>query len=596
MKKTCKLLSILWCAVTAFSVSACGGETVPPGSKVIKFWYEADSATNRVYYELVKTYNDGQGVEDKVYVQPSLMSDVAYIRNTYETSCEASVLLIDDKPFKDFAKDGLFLNMSSYLQNDAGTYDESKIPANLRDRFKLTIGGAGQKTIAGAGQDTYALPFGDDPNMVFYNKDHFAQQNINIISVSEEELPTYNAQNGTSYMPHGYAEYALSAAPAQGLTSSQNLAGQTVYKVFNNRIAMNWEEFRYLSKCFTESYNASSPSEYGFVSEWWFAYCWSVGGDCIGFDGEKYNFTLGDESANYLVTKDNVKVHNTTYRKGEIVTYEDKVNQSGIADIDGLYPLPSQRTALSEFLKASNTAGAEIDTNESGYGIMPPDFDRLGNFVNKKVTMMIDGYATQISALSRAMSGKFDITFQPQYRKYKGGSTYYQGGTGFANEYLKVIGTDSYTGELETDGDNTPIVGSRVSASIASALVIPAKSPADLHEAAWKFVRWAASEAGQAIMAKADRYTPNQTTDAVRNAFMSGSALNKWAALEVAKNTDIGDWSYFENGEWVNGWSDDFNYKLRKGTETFTTFMNDNYDSANAACANTSIIIKGRRR
>lgn len=95
--------------------------------------------------------------------------------------------------------------------------------------------------------------------------------------------------NGTgtyaNVQPHGYAEYKES--PFDGAVSSTNLAGETVYKVFNNRIPMNWEEFRYLSKCFTKTYRTDSPTTYGAATHHWFSFGWSVGGDCIGYDGRK---------------------------------------------------------------------------------------------------------------------------------------------------------------------------------------------------------------------------------------------------------------------------------------------------------------------
>ena len=53
-------------------------------------------------------------------------------------------------------------------------------------------------------------------------------------------------------MPHGYAEYAAENAEvkawadAAGFVVSTNLAGDEVYKVFNEQIPTNWEELRYL--------------------------------------------------------------------------------------------------------------------------------------------------------------------------------------------------------------------------------------------------------------------------------------------------------------------------------------------------------------
>src|SRR5699024_5478097 len=110
----------------------------------------------------------------------------------------------------------------------------------------------------------------------WYNAALFKAQGINIISCPEEELP----EEYPNVQPHGYAEYKN--APFDGATSSKTLDGRTVYKVFNDCIGMNWEEMRYLLKYFSKEWNPSSTSNYGFVSEYWFNYGWSVGGDVMG--------------------------------------------------------------------------------------------------------------------------------------------------------------------------------------------------------------------------------------------------------------------------------------------------------------------------
>ena len=52
----------------------------------------------------------------------------------------------------------------------------------------------------------------------------------------------------------------------------------------------DWEEQRYIMKCFTKSWNPEqATTDYGFASEYWFNYGWSVGGDVMGFDGEEYD-------------------------------------------------------------------------------------------------------------------------------------------------------------------------------------------------------------------------------------------------------------------------------------------------------------------
>lgn len=81
-------------------------------------------------------------------------------------------------------------------------------------------------------------------------------------------------------------------------------------------------------------------------------------------------------------------------------------------------------------------------------------------------------------------------------------------------------------------------------------------------------------------------------------------ALNDYPALskdynfsafaQAAVNGDIGDWAYFENGEWVNRWSGDYNDKVREGTMTVSEFLAANEKRASEDVTKTAIIINGR--
>lgn len=594
MKKITRILAVAVGVSAALSFAGCQTETVPEGRVGIEFWYEADINTNPTFYELVRTYNDTQGAEDGVYVSPSMINGIGDERNTYEGSCDASVVMItNDEVFKGFAVDGLFVDMSDYLAES--NFDTSDIPEAVLNSCRLTVGGSGEKSYAGTGQELLAMPFGTSTSVLFYNKSHFNAVGINVISVAEDELEEYNAANSTSFAPHGYAEYLT--APADGLTASTNLAGQTVYKVFNNRIPTNWEEMRHLAKMLTNRYNSTSISTYGYLGEYWFQYGWSVGGDCIGYDGEKYNFTLFDETPNYLATQA-VTVNGNEYAAGEIVSYEDKVNQEGIENMDGLHELPSQYDAVLEFVRLSNATNEEAEPGVPGYGVTPETLTSISaQFMSGTVAMILETYANNINTLNRTIRGQFDMAPLTQYREYVGGSIY-QSGSGFAGEHLKVIGAtydgEVYTGELLYEND-TPVVGARDVMTRVFQLVIPKNSDPAKYDAAWKFISWAAGEEGQAIMLKTGRWEPNQDTLAYEGLAQQGTDINYWAAADASRHGDIGDWSYFESGEWVNDWASDFNSHLRTGSMTITEYLDGNGTAAQAACEATNIVILGRR-
>lgn len=599
MRKAGKLLAVALgaclCVGAAGALTGCGG--LPEGFTGVSFVYEADMYANPAFYELVKAYNDGQGQIDQVKVDPKQISGVGTTRTTYEGYCEYNVAMTDENVFKDIAMDGLFVNLNDYVKDDG--YDLSGIATGALNSARMTIGGANEKIKAGAGQDLYAMPFGSAPTVIYYNKQHFENQKINVVSCAEENL----AAQYPKLAPHGYAEYLNE--PFTGAQSSQNLAGETVYKVFNNRIPMNWEETRYVAKMFTKKYNDASPSQFGYVNEWWFALGWSVGGDAIGWDGEKYDFTLMDKTANYLAVQD-VTVNGKQYRAGDIISYEDKKKESDIASMTELYKLPSQYDAQIEFLRCTVGTESEVEEGLNGYGLFPTDLEKIGNFTNGTVAMT--GLTMEeFNRFNRSQKGRFDVAPEQQFRKYEGGSVYYDGEKTFQNEYLKVIG-QKYDGEAKSEtgaeykgavlthdgtANGTKIVGSDKVMSAYTYLVIPKNSDAEKFDAAWKFIKWACGTDAQKILSKTNRYVPVRSAAADEFAALTGS-YNYWALVNASKNGDIGDWAYFENGEWVNRWSGDYNDYVRKGERTITRFLTDNENRAKQDCANTNFVLLGR--
>ena len=589
------MLGTLLAGSMTIGLAGCNGDA-PEGSTEISFWYSASLTNNRIYRELINTYNEGQGQEDGVWVEGDNRQNVDSTQ-LYVNPPEA--LVVSDEDFKSYALDDLLLDMTSYYEEMPGDYNEADIPDGATEAFRFdTADNAEGKRMAGEGAAIQGVPFGISVQAYYYSKTAFEAYGINIISVSEEEL------NGSGtyakVQPHGYAEYK--DAPFDGAVSSTNLAGETVYKVFNNRIPMNWEEFRYLSKCFTKSFRADSPTTYGSATHHWFSFGWSVGGDCIGYDGEKYAFTVADQTPNYLVTHpDGVTVNGTQYAAGEIVTYEDKVNTENIAEMDGLYELPSQYDAIAEFDRLTTPTDREVDEGIPGYGISYAPDDGAANNLTIGEYAMFAWDMGAITTLESTNQGNYDIAPLTQYREYEGGSTYQKDGAdGFANEYLKVIGVDYgdgvYTGELAASEEGTPLTGVRAACASYSALVIPRNSDAEKHEAAWKFIRWAAGPEGQAILMQTNTIVPNQTELAMSESFLSfGEGKNYYALADSSQYSDIGDWAYFEDGEWVTAWSGYFNNQLRTGYMTITEFLNRTESVANNTIGAVNIVLNGRR-
>ena len=262
-------------------LGACNnGPDVPPGftGTAISFYATyVNQYSSAAYTELVNTYNETQGVEDNVYVEMTpnagsvgnLKSILTGVNSRYD------VIMVQDDQFKGLAMEsgrtgnGVFVNLEGLLTEEAKEeLDWEQIPESLLNiwRFNTEKASAdsdiGAKYLAGQGADLLAMPFNTSVHMLFYNTKIFGEMGINMVSVAEEDCGTGAY---AKLMPHGYAEYAASyGAPFEGAKLSENELGESVYKVFNNRVPLSWEELR----CLARAYQTHNNGGYGFMSEW----------------------------------------------------------------------------------------------------------------------------------------------------------------------------------------------------------------------------------------------------------------------------------------------------------------------------------------
>lgn len=570
---------------TAAALAGCANRPAEAGDRTVIYYQAANMNTNISvkYNEMVKAYNDTQGKTDNVYVQliPSA-SAVGGLENSLISNYQYDVVQIPDDGFKSLVLTGqeFFVELDKYLTDDVKTamhYDN--IPAGLKNRFRMNQKPeSNTKYNTGEGTATLGLPIINSPQVMYYNTVAMEKCTINVISVAESELAAYNTANGASLKPHGYAEYK--EKPYEGAKTSRNEAGAIVYKVFNDRIPMNWEENRCLSRAFMgQGYEA------GYISEWWYNYGWSIGGDCIGWDTatDAYVFTLADDQSNWLAL-DNVTVNGRSYAAGDVLIYEDKskVNEDSSLkfSLEGkLYELPSQRDAILEFNRLAVPTTKNADTGMPGYGVSSESVEnRTGKFTSGKVPFYIESYENTVSYKS-SMRGGVDIAPVVQYREYDGGSTYQKNGAaGFANEFLKVIGEEYdgevYTGELKTAGsNNVPVTGRCATESKANGLFIPKNAKNKNYDAAAKFVVWAASPEAQKILSSSGVSLPVQSDLGLGECSKDRALENSWAAAYSAQHCDIGDYTYFTSETWITEWSVTFNTEVRKGNMTLSAFL-----------------------
>ena len=609
MKKSrfVKVLALMLVLTMLAGFAGCtgGGEEAPSeaGGRTV-IYYAASYVTAQVqdaYKEMVKTYNETQGVIDGIYVQ---MRDnpgaIAGLESALRNNYQYDVVQLNDDEYKHLVQQNgkFFVTLDDYLTDEAKTaMDWSGIPQSLIDRFRMnTTPSEGGKFLAGTGASLLALPNGSNAQVLFYNKQILNKASINIISVPESELEAYNTANGTSLAPHGYAEYK--DAPFTDAKSSRNEKGEFIYKVFNECIPMNWDEQRLLARAFQQQYNY----EYGHMSEWWFYMGFSVGGDCIGWDEAtgNYKLTLGDKQPGYLALED-ITVNGSSYAKGEVLHYEDKTYLNTHADalnaLSGkVYPLPSMYDTVLEFTRLGVPADKQAESGLYGYGVAPSTTEnRSQRFTSGTDCPFLIEEFRQTQSFHNVLGDALGMALPPQYREYTGGSTYTHNG----KEYLKVIGEsydgEVYTGQLHTE-NGTPIVGECTTASEAAGLFLPANTKNKNYDEAFKFASWVAGPEGQKILAKGNMLIPNHTAYGLNEYAGSPDRLipNMWAGAFAAQKADIGDYTYFTSLTWITEWSVTFNSDVRQGEMTLSDFLAQKQNAADTGLKGMRLRINGR--
>ncbi|NMA67523.1 MAG: extracellular solute-binding protein, partial [Clostridiaceae bacterium] len=492
----------------------------------VTFWAEVDDANQTLILDIVHKFNE-ENPNINVTLVPQSTGYSSNLAATLRGSNPPDIVMIEDKFFKRYVNEGYLTKLDDYIKstNDQN-FSLDEIWPSIVNRFSYNP----ETGYSGTGSDYYAIPNGNNPTLLYYNITLFKQQNINIISIAEDELNDYNSKNGTSYLPHGF--YVYSKAPAEGLVARSD--GK--YYVFNNRIPTNWSELVELSKIFTKSYNPTSSSTYGFLNEWWFSFGWSVGGDCLEWDDEKgqYIFNLGDVTPNYLVTgSEPLTINNNKYNPGSLLSYEDKIyvakhlSDSKIKEYlntQKLYKLPSIKEAFTEFCRLSQTTNRVVTAGKYGYGGSPSP-TTLGNnskatyFTTGEVAIVCEslGSVRTIGENMKALGKEWDVAPLYQYREYNSDGT------------LKYV-------------NGIPVVGKMAAHNYSTGFAIP--SNAKHKDAAWKFITYIAGAEGQKVLMKTNTRVPNQISLANSDDYIKYtgdySFSNKKAILDMAKIATVG--------------------------------------------------------
>ncbi|MBE5819121.1 MAG: extracellular solute-binding protein [Clostridiales bacterium] len=593
MKNLSRFLALILCLAMCLSafISCTGGNgdkgtdvelddegNVRPSTDVAKveFWINGDEYELEVFSDLVERFNKKYegSIEVDIKQKPSDGYETAV--QTALSGSKLDVFYVGDAGYKSYAEQGLLFDITELVDNSS-IYDLSTMWSNVVTRYKYDINTKLSGTDSGR---YYGVPKDIGPTVIFYNETEFEKAGIKIISVAAEDLDAYNGgakdDRGNTKADIGLAdvtvkEYGYFVANGQ--------------KYFNNQIPMSWDETVEVANILQNS--MSNPNAYGYFTEWWFNYGWSVGGDCIQFvptsdpnhGGGWYDFTLSDSTPNYIVADDvgSVTVNGNTYAAGEIISYQDKLGLNGTSVAGESYSkeitaevlalvaegklneLPSQREAFTEFVRLAAKTSTVVDTvdgvNLYGYGITPTpssigsDAGKTQAFAQGEIGMLVDG-RWNVSYFRDPDSGvnfTWDVCPLPMYRDYD------VDGFGAERE-VTVHGIEAgHSGSVGLCINNNSLV----------------------KNAAWKFIEFVGSEEGQSAQAAKGFAIPLQKDLANTEVFLQSDKMprNSKIFINAAEVQGAGDWWYLTDNAWIDDWAGVLNGDVRNGKKSMTEFF-----------------------
>ena len=601
MKKfICVIFAAILFSVTLFG---CGGV----GNSNVKFWVYGDESELEIYTIMTDEFNETYGKENGIKVDISTKPPGNYeslIQTVSTSKSGPDVFLCIEDNFKKWVNMGFLTDMTQYL-DAVNDIDVSDVYATTVDRLRYDR----ENNTSNSDDPLYGLPLDTKPSALYYNESMFEKAGIIVISVDEENLDAWNDGKVADNRGKTRADYEAEHPELKGVTVPNKGYYRSIYPytvdvgwtypdenevlVFNNCIAMNWDEIEDLAMLFTPSYNTSAAAEFGtdfgYFTEWWFNYGWSVGGDCLtdlSGNGD-WNFSLLDYTPNFMVTGESYTGAYTgkTYTKGETLEHLDKFdipagelmtpdNEGGYtyngqkigirqsvteaAENGTLTALPSTREAFTRYLKLGAEKTADIE-GEGGLAISPNPLTfstrtRMNYFYSGKMAMLVDysSYMATVSEQAEERGFKWDIAPLAVYKEY--------------------------VAPLDPDCDETVVVGKTAGQSNSKAMV--SRENSQNKESAAKFIKWMASKAGQTIRAENGHF-PNQKELISRVVFPGYAPANVKAFSEALEFQGAGDWWYMADYEWINVWAVPLNSEVRNGKMTYDAWRADAVNDTN---------------
>lgn len=600
MKRNCfkKIMVGALSLFIALSGAACGSSE---SSSEIKFWYFGTDEEKLMYSSMVDEFNATKGKELGFIVE-----DLPRPASDYETAIERSgltrsgpdVFLVSDRKYKEWTALGFLTNLDAYMETE---------DALLSGMWQKTIDvlrySPTDKT-SNNDDSLWGLPVDTSPTAIFYNEDALKAAGVTVISVDEDRLDAWNKNEVRDGYGKYKSDYGITADipakgfyrsewPYQGPGSSWVRPQTGELLVFNNRIAMNWDELEDLAALTTKSYNGASTTQYGYYSTYWFNYGWSVGGDCIEALGENtdWTFTLGDDSANYIVLSADGyegRYSGKIYQQGETLELKDKFDLAPTdtlsADDNGGY---YKNGDTSDTAKISADVLAAVQNGTLGE--MPSTKEAFSRWANLRLTREDGGIAVTPfttsfpqpatdQAINYFIAGNLAMVLEEASNLSEIAAN-----ANFSWNAAPLPIYKTYTDPSDPGCDTVEIRGKQAGHFGVYSLAIRERSVNKEH--AYEFIKWMAGEEGQSLRADSG-YIPNQKALAQNSVSFLSKAQNISVFLESMDYLTTGDWAYLADRTWIDTWANDINGKLQQGKMTLNEYF------ATGIIAETNKILK----
>lgn len=576
MKFGKKLLTLgLAGLMAASTLMGCGsGKTT-----TVSFMYGGDAALTEMFNKVIAEFNDTVGKQKGINVKgvPKSGSIDGVLAQQLPSNSGPDVVAVSDKYFKKYTQ---------YYEDLAAVIEQSvqdEYYDNSINRYHYNT----ETTTSYKEDPLYGIPGYNDASVLYYNKTVLDKLGIISISVDEDKLDDFNAGgkdlNGKTKKDYGIKEevlakgfyrsetpYVAVEGDTEGSGWSAPLEGETL--IFNDRIAMNWDEIEDIAMICTKEKNSKSPCDYGYYTEWWFNYGWSVGGDCLedlSGNGD-WTYTLAGNNPNYIVSEGKTYTGiytGTVYKAGETLDFKDVLeakagdkisyetdeksyynytvngNEASMRDFtaevaDGtLVELPSIQEAFSRFTYLAGVGGLNVAPYPSAFS----STSSATYFATGNLGFLVE-YVSSAVTIDKIMKDDWGMAPLPQYKVY-------------SNPEDPACDTVVKEGKI-------------ASQSLGYAVCVSKKS--EVKEEAYVFLNWLATD-GQKFLADSG-YLSSRKCDA-EIVLEKLPYDNAQVVLDSVAACSAGDWWYMLDNSWISTWSTPLNQKVRYGKMGLDEFL-----------------------